>query len=463
MRLSLSSPAVNGLGTLTLIFVAWKALLFFLIAFCPGPGYDTSAQILLDVSRNQHGSSALSSVFDRLAMGHLRWDAFYFVSAAKRGYVYEQEWAFSRSYSALLAVAGHNLLGYDGQSLTPFVWAGILISNACHLLSVFVLFRLAREVMDTAGNINTAFAASVLHIISPAGVFLSAPYAESLFSLLNFTGILLYVRAKHHETGGTSSNLYRDANMLGAGFLFGCATLIRSNGLLSGLILLYDVACLLPRIMSLQLSSVDIRRAIITCISGAVLSLGFVAPQFIAYQEYCIVTGDKSVSRPWCDEVVPSIYSWVQSKYWNVGFLRYWSIPNIPLFMLAMPMLLLLSATSMAVLREGLMGPVSGDQPPISKSVRSKTWNAGIRHLPELALPQLFLVVAATTSFHVQVINRLSSGYPLWYLVLAEWITDASPRRNDPKATAKSQFTVRWMVMYSIFQGLLFVDFLPPA
>jgi phosphatidylinositol glycan class V len=71
-----------------------------------------------------------------------------------------------------------------------------------------------------------------------------------------------------------------------------------------------------------------------------------------------------------------------------------------------------------------------------------------------LALPQLALASAALTTFHVQVITRLSSGYPLWYLVLAQDVL-------DDKRVAK--WVVRWFVMYSIIQAVLFVAFLPPA
>lgn len=75
-----------------------------------------------------------------------------------------------------------------------------------------------------------------------------------------------------------------------------------------------------------------------------------------------------------------------------------------------------------------------------------------------LALPQLALAVLALTSFHVQIITRISSGYPLWYLVLAREITD-----GDAKEIRIAKWTVRWMVMYALIQGVLFASFLPPA
>jgi len=71
-----------------------------------------------------------------------------------------------------------------------------------------------------------------------------------------------------------------------------------------------------------------------------------------------------------------------------------------------------------------------------------------------LALPQLAVASLALTSFHVQIITRLSSGYPLWYLVLAREIVE---NRKHAK------WVLRYMVIYALTQGALFAGFLPPA
>jgi GPI mannosyltransferase 2 len=115
-----------------------------------------------------------------------------------------------------------------------------------------------------------------------------------------------------------------------------------------------------------------------------------------------------------------------------------------------------------------------------------------------LAVPQLLLAVAAFTSFHVQIITRLSSGYPLWYLHIAQAIlgfverlrTSSAPNRSGspvsvtkPSAEAESEVSedssanpairafvwmrpeliTRFMIMYALIQGSLFASFLPPA
>jgi phosphatidylinositol glycan class V len=88
------------------VFCAWKALLFCLTALCPGPGYDTSGLILSDSSANRYADIKSSSWFNNFILNLLRWDALYFVKAAERGLVFEQEWAFSPAFSKLLGIMG---------------------------------------------------------------------------------------------------------------------------------------------------------------------------------------------------------------------------------------------------------------------------------------------------------------------------------------------------------------------
>jgi hypothetical protein len=85
-------------------FVAWKFILFIIVALSPGPGYDTSALVLFNPSRYRHDEFKKASISDRLIINLFRWDVFYFVKATLRDKVYEQEWAFSWAYSQLLRI-----------------------------------------------------------------------------------------------------------------------------------------------------------------------------------------------------------------------------------------------------------------------------------------------------------------------------------------------------------------------
>jgi len=108
-----------GIKQLAVIFGLWKTLLLVLAAFCPGPGYDTSALILLDPSLQRHSNFNAITRYERFILNLLRWDALYFVKAAERGHVHEQAWAFSWVYSHLLRLTG------QCERWSHVVWLGI--------------------------------------------------------------------------------------------------------------------------------------------------------------------------------------------------------------------------------------------------------------------------------------------------------------------------------------------------
>ncbi|KAF1998305.1 glycosyltransferase family 76 protein [Amniculicola lignicola CBS 123094] len=456
---------------LFLAFAAWKAILLLLAAFVPGPGYDSSALILVTSSQSRHVDFQSFPVKDRLALSLFRWDALYFVKSAERDYIYEQEWAFSWAFARLLRFASRYLsqgeLGSASEAvrLRSLILTGFWISTLCHFLSVLVLFNFANIILRNHRAGRTAFIACVLHILSPAGLFLSAPYAESLFSLTNFLGMFLYARARSTERETQRWSIAQDALSLSSGLMFGFASSIRSNGLLSGIIFLFDVAELAPRIVTLRLHRRETRRIIVTCIAGVLTAVGFISPQFLAYKEYCGLGPSGSGWRPWCERRIPSIYSWVQSQYWNVGFLRYWNLSNLPLFLIAVPILWLLFKTSVTVLRSIPAHHTLSDVsvPPSRGRAKVQASTLGYLELPHLALPQLILGVLATTNFHVQIINRISSGYPIWYIVIASWIVESAGSQKKGNFPVPLQWVVRGMAMYALIQGMLFANFLPPA
>lgn len=80
-------------------------MLLILALLCPGPGYDTSTELLEQISNTGHNARSQHNPFDESFMQRLftkliRWDAIYFVSIAKNGYIYDQEWAFGWGFSA---------------------------------------------------------------------------------------------------------------------------------------------------------------------------------------------------------------------------------------------------------------------------------------------------------------------------------------------------------------------------
>lgn len=180
-------------------------------------------------------------------------------------------------------------------------------------MSVLALYGLTKNVFGFETNTKKAFCflSASLHIVSPAGAFLSAPYTEPVFSALNTAGFYVYSSAFLDDRAGRC--LSRDVKLLMAAVTFAVATSVRSNGILSGFLFAYDAILDLFKFASGRFSVGVLRHLIIIILCGIIVALGMVVPQYIAYTAYCTLGAG---SRPWCRQLIPSIYGWVQAHYW---------------------------------------------------------------------------------------------------------------------------------------------------
>lgn len=102
----------HPLWSLTLAFTLWKALVFLVIAICPGPGYDTSTSLLPYLTPDPTGAASDLTGSKVLPLKFVRWDSIYFVHIVEHGYVFEQEWAFGYGYT--------KILGFLTSGIPPF-------------------------------------------------------------------------------------------------------------------------------------------------------------------------------------------------------------------------------------------------------------------------------------------------------------------------------------------------------
>lgn len=204
--------------------------------------------------------------------------------------------------------------------------AGVFLAHAAHLLAVLLLYRVSRLLSPALGKgrgKEGAWVAAALHALSPAGMFLSAPYAEGMFSLLSFAGAGLYAGG----VGGRGRGPKRwgewkgDGMVVAAGVMWGVAAMCRGNGMLWGLVFVVDA---LERVGGLfrregrgpESVREELRGLVVTVLAGGCVGVGFVLPQVLAWREYCTGVEEGEVLREWCGKRVPSIYAWVQSHYW---------------------------------------------------------------------------------------------------------------------------------------------------
>ena len=147
----------------------------------------------------------------------------------------------------------------------------------------------------------------------------------------------------------------------------------------------------------------------------------------------------------------------------GVGFLNYWTVSNIPLFILATPMLSILVCSSIWALRRCSIPEMSADKKKGESAEISLPLRINQAIVLRLAIPQIMLAILALTVYHVQIITRLSSGYPVWYWWLASLILENRDTSLMGKKWSTACVISKWMVIYAIVQGGLFASFLPPA
>lgn len=99
--------ALYIIRTLILLLLAWGATYLF-PTFSP-LGYDTSSTHVTEYGNynrrdeSSNDTDLLTQLVERLVTALTRWDAIYFASIARRGHIWEQEWAFGVGQSYLLA------------------------------------------------------------------------------------------------------------------------------------------------------------------------------------------------------------------------------------------------------------------------------------------------------------------------------------------------------------------------
>jgi GPI mannosyltransferase 2 len=187
----------------------------------------------------------------------------------------------------------------------------ICIAHFAHYLSVLLLFSLTLAVFP-GSTTGFAFSVAALHIISPAGIFLSAPFAESSCALFAFAGCLAF--AKSFTSERRSAAAKHDFLLFGSGVLFGISTTLRSNGILNGLLLLEEAFRVLLSLKD-DFRMARIRRLIASGLGGLSVAAGLLLPQYISYNEFCREQRVATL-RPWCTKALPSIYTFVQDHYW---------------------------------------------------------------------------------------------------------------------------------------------------
>ena len=199
--------------------------------------------------------------------------------------------------------------------------------------------------------------------LNPAGVFFTAAYSESLFSALTFAGHAIIARGRYRIM--TTQAKSKRSSWIAAAFVWGLASCARSNGLFASIWIL--LVCI-SDCCSFTQSYIDNKNKKIDRLPGdtthtnstlkglalkclwhllfcTCLATMVMAPIVLhdrrGYGLHCGKTETRSRYPQWCTGEGFSFYSFVQKKHWNVGFLNYYELKQVPNHILAFPILFL--------------------------------------------------------------------------------------------------------------------------
>ncbi|CAG8561373.1 5700_t:CDS:2 [Funneliformis caledonium] len=284
---------------------------------------------------------------------------------------------------------------------------------------------------------------SIFYILTPSGMFMSAMYTESLFALLNFFGMRLFYEGKSWS----------------AAFIWSLSSFTRSNGITQVGFFVYKF--LIKDINRIN-GKVIFIRLLKTIILSIIVLLGFLMFQSYGYYHYCILYLPR---RPWCNDTIPLLYSFVQSFYWNGGFLKYYEVKQIPNFLLASPMIFLsfygiYSYSKFDLKRILTLGLQQRSETTLESS--SSPYYRTHELLPFIYLWAVLLVYSITV-MHVQVITRFFSSQPIVYW----FVTNLFLKSLSKDANRWDKLLGYGMLVYFILYGgsgiVLFANFFPPA
>ena len=363
----------------------------------------------------------------------IRWDAIHMLAIARDGYIFENQFAFFPLLPVFCRYISQIFLKCLGlkqivsiEALISFV--ALLFVNLSHFIATIILFRLTLHFFKSK---KFAKLTALLYIFNPASIQLSSMYSEAPFALFTFSGLYAF---------------YTNRKLV-ASLLWALASLTRSNGIVLVGFFFFD---LFNSIFNEKIAKI-IKNILLTLIFSAISLSGFVAFQIFAYNQFCI----GSSKRPWCNNYLPNIYTFVQHEYWNVGLFNYFTIRQIPNFLIALPMILLCSAACFSYfevdhLRFLSIGLLTKRA---AKTERLKLF------MEKKVLPHIYLLVFMlfynVFIAHVQIITRVFTFMPVVYWFLAHLLMSSSITTQN--------YIHTFIGLYALLGTVLFSLNYPPA
>ncbi|CED83330.1 Predicted Dolichyl-phosphate-mannose-protein mannosyltransferase [Phaffia rhodozyma] len=407
------------------------------------------------------------------------WDVLWFIPVARRGYyAVEQETAFGWGWIWVMRVGG-KLLGWlsgtkplQGQvEIHHVVTAGVICSWTAGILAGLVLYLLTLRLTASRQFAKLTW---MLYILSPSPGPSISPYTEPMYALLSFSGMLLLAPSHASlamQRAAVDSIRWKEAvkGLVAVGCFAG-ATAVRPLGVMNVGYLGWELI-----VRPLYIQPVTWRkRFLLACLfalSAPAVFAPFVFSQIQLYQQFCLDVPSLNLTPEWCARRMPVVYTYVQEKYWNVGFLRYFTLPQIPNFLLSAPIYILLVYTHFSSL-PSLVLPIPFMPRSVFLALNRPSSIIQERWIMPYVIHSIVWSAILFFTSHVQIILRLAQTNPVVWWGAAALVSgrQRSIGRRDRNQDGKDfemgmggRVYLGWLVFWIPVSIVLWAGFYPPA
>jgi len=337
--------------------------------------YDLSTDLLTISELNPDKSTnILEKIFSKFLSYFSSYDAIHFIIIAKKDYINDNIFAFFPLFPWLvrgLAQFLSIILPFNDEFI-PYMLSGFLTSNLFCFANCLLLFSIIYKLTN---SLKKAKICSFLFLINPGTIFYLSIYSENLYLMLQL--IFIYYLIKSGEEKNRQLNIKissgevcekKPTHFFEIAFLILGLLTTRSNSIAlcsyfimpSLLIIFYKEKYMYSFIYSnifrnilqfmkqFQKVCTDIGLYLVLCFH-AFLCFMYMT-KYKPKKEICsqIKRGiNKGFTKydlfdKWCfhrkESKINSFYSYIQTEYWNVGFLKQYSFNTIDRLVLAFPM-----------------------------------------------------------------------------------------------------------------------------
>ena len=336
--------------------------------------YDLSTDLLSISEINEKSPNFIEKIISKFLSYFSSYDAIHYILIAKNDYFNDNIFAFFPLFPWLIRGLARmfELLFPFTSEFIPFMISGFIMSNFFCLINAILIFI---QIYQLTNSFKKAKISTFLFLINPGSIFYISIYSENFYLLLELILIHFITKSGHEKFDELNLRSTYDLTESKPSYFFHIAGLLlgllltRSNSIAlctyfiipSLLILLYkekyiksfvyfnfyNNLCQFFRLLNKVYREIGIY--IILCFHALIcfIYVTKIKPRGIicAYIKRGI---NKSLTKynlfeDWCydkenENGIKSFYSYIEKEYWNVGFLKQYSINTIDRIILSIPM-----------------------------------------------------------------------------------------------------------------------------